>query len=56
MNVREGAAALHEPSFVVFAGANLGKGRLVEDEGGGVELIKDGKIALIQDLLKETTN
>jgi hypothetical protein len=37
-------------------GANLGKVRIMEDEVGGIELIKDGKIALIPDLLNETTN
>jgi len=55
MQIGVGVEGLGDPSFVVFAGANAGKVRIMEDEVGGIELIKDGKIALIPDLLNETT-
>jgi hypothetical protein len=42
--------------FLFFAGANTGKARIMEDEVGSIELIKDGKITLIPDLLNETKN
>src|SRR5260370_33567054 len=56
MKVRESFEDPGDPSFVFFAGANLGKARIMEDEVGGIELIKDGKIARVPDLLNETTN
>ncbi|SRR6266487_2547187 len=56
MKVREGMEDPGDPLFIFFAGANLGQARIMEEEVGGIELIKDGKIALILDLLNETTN
>jgi len=56
MKVRESAQDPSDPVFVFFAGAHLGKARVMEEEVGGIEFIKDGKMALIPDLLNETAN
>jgi hypothetical protein len=48
MKVREGFEDPSDPSFVFFTGANLGKARIMEEEVGGIELVKGGKMALVQ--------